>query len=160
MSVIVDLQGFKTTYNKFLPKEVAFVYRNQTEVHLFKPPYPYNQLNEVEKKQVNWIERNRKVFWNEGITPYTDIRKYLDFLRDKRIFVKGGEKVIWIKELLGTECSVYNLENYDCPSLPDLEVNMKRNIDINTLCCKYHSNVCALKNVILLNKWCEINKII
>ena len=156
MSAIVDLQGFKTKFNKFIPKEIAILYGNQVQVYLLKPPFPYNELNELEKKQVNWIQINRKVLWNEGVIPYVAIKNCIDFLEDKKIFVKGYEKTAWMKELLESNHNVYNLENYDCPSLQDLEIKYKKT---NIFSCIYHSNVCALKNVFLLNEWCIDNKV-
>lgn len=158
MTVFVDLQGFKTEDNKFIPKEVAFLYCGQIKVFLFKAPCRYIQLSEMEQKQVYWIERNRKIFWNSGDVPYEDVKKKFIFLKDKHIYVKGCEKVRWVKEILESDSvKVFNLETYGCPNRLDLENKYWSN-DIYS--CINHSNVCALKNVLLFKKWSDDSKCI
>lgn len=71
MFAVVDLQGFKTDNNDFIVKEIAILCENnQMLVLLIKPPFPFNELSETEKMQVRWIERNRQIYWREGIIPY------------------------------------------------------------------------------------------
>lgn len=152
MSVVVDIQGFKTEDNEFILKEFAIANKNNIQVFLFKPPCAYYDLSKSEKSQVNWIERNRNVYWREGFLPYKEICNIIKpLLSDKRIYVKGQEKVMWLRKITDND-DILNLEFYYCPSLRDLYTKYLTN-DIYT--CMYHSNVCALKNVLVLKKWCD-----
>lgn len=154
MSVIVDLQGFKSDSNKFIPKEIAILYDKHVQVFLIKPPFKYNLLSDSEKKHVNWIERNKKFFWSEGIIPYKNYEQYIiSFLENKIIFVKGEEKVTWLKEITGFD-TIYNLEKDGCPKLEELNSTYSEDV----FKCFYHSTACALKTVFLLYKWCQGNK--
>lgn len=154
MSVIVDLQGFKSESNKFIPKEIAILYEERVQVFLIKPPFAYCMLTESEKKQVDWIQRNRNIFWNEGNIPYHNYEQYIiPYLENKVIFVKGEEKVTWLEEMTGFK-NIWNLEKDGCPNLNEL--NSKYTKDVFKCLC--HSSVCALKNVFLLYKWCQGNK--
>ena len=90
---IVDIQGFKTDENKFLPKEIAILCNGQMQNFVIKPPYPFYDLTKTERKQVSWIERNRKILWSEGFIPYLNFKYHiLDYLSDKCIYTKGLEK--------------------------------------------------------------------
>lgn len=156
---IVDVQGFKTDANKFILKEIAISYKNHLQVFLIKSPIPFYDLSKNEKKQVSWIERNRKVFWREGFVNYYDYKNLVfNFLKNKSIYVKGNEKAIWIRQLLEHKARVLNLEDKGCPSLHSLYSEYCNSNDI--LNCIYHTSICAQKNVSCLRKWCENNKII
>lgn len=153
MSVVVDIQGFKTDENEFILKELALATQNNIHVYLFKPPCAYYDLSKSEKAQVSWIERNRNVYWREGYLPYKEITNIIKpLLSNKRILVKGQEKVVWLRKLTNND-NILNLEFYYCPSLNDLYSKYSTS-DIYT--CMYHNNVCALKNVLLLKKWYDI----
>lgn len=158
MNVIVDVQGFKTEYNEFIPKEIAIQFDNQILVLLIKPPYPFYNLTKKERLQVAWIEKNRGILWNEGYVPYFNYKfLILDFIKHKKIFAKGYEKVMWLKVILENK-NVYNLEESSCPSLETLYKKYSTSSDIQS--CVYHSNICALKNVTCLRKWCIENNVL
>lgn len=157
MRVIVDVQGFKTDDNKFILKEIAISNKKQVQVFLIKPPFPFYDLTKTERRQVCWIERNRAVYWKEGFIPYknhTDI--IMQLLSNKTIYTKGLEKMEWLKNISGN-FDVINLEDNLCPNLISLYDKYKDSNDV--LSCMYHTNICALKNVICLNRWCEENKL-
>lgn len=153
MNVIVDIQGFKTYDNKFILKEIAIHYKIHVQHLIFKPPFPFKNLNDFEKKQVRWIERNRGIFWNDGIVPYREAHTLVTHLlqNKKCLFTKGSEKVIWLKELLSDTTPVYNLEDKNCPNFLILYKNYELLSDV--YCCAFHRNICALKNVLCLKKW-------
>lgn len=157
-SVIVDVQGFKTKDNEFILKEIAILSEDQMLVFLVQPPYPFQNLTNEEKKQVKWIERNRKVLWNDGFIPYESVYMYIvNFIVDKMIYCKGVEKMQWIKNILSTD-NVTNLETMNCPNLLSLYERYRNSSDIFN--CIYHPTICALKNVTCLKKWCIDNKIL
>lgn len=158
MKAIVDIQGFKTDDNKFILKEISIYYENHIQTFLVRQPFPFYDLSKSERKQVHWIERNRGIYWSEGFIPYSNYKNVIvSILKDKFIFTKGDEKVRWMKEITENN-NVYNLENENCPSLLSLYEQYKSSNDLYN--CVYHNNVCALKNVLCLRKWCLDNKII
>lgn len=157
MNVIVDLQGFKTEYNEFILKEIAVLTGTQLIHLLFEPPFSFHELTEKEKKQVCWIQRNRKIFWKEGYVSYGDHKNIIrNILRNKNIYVKGLEKIQWLTNIMD-DCNVgelCNLEDFGCPSLLSLYEKYKDCVDVYQ--CIHHFNICALKNVKCIQKWnCE-----
>lgn len=157
MTVIVDVQGFKTETNQFILKEIAILCNNKIQVFLIKPPVPFHELTELERKQVKWIERNRKIYWQEGVVPYSNYPNLIvNIVREKLVYTKGLEKVLWLKCILENNI-VINLEDKDCPSL--LSLYDKYNYSQDVYSCIYHDSICALKNVLCLNKWCLENKL-
>lgn len=159
MIAIVDVQGFKNEQNQFIPKEIAVLCDRRVYVLLIKPPYPFYDLTKKERLQVAWLEKNRGLLWNEGITPYFNYKNQLcDFLSNKCILTKGCEKVIWLKEMFDNNITVYNLEDRNCPSLVTLYDQYSSSSNI--LSCVYHEKICALKNVFCLNMWCRENGIL
>lgn len=157
MSAIVDVQGFKTEDNIFIAKEVAILSDNQYHTFLIKAPFQFSDLTETEKRQVRWIERNRKIYWNSGNIPYKNLRMLVaGYLTGKTVFCKGLEKVSWIRDIIGTS-KVYNLEDKGCPSL--ISLYSKYYSFENVFSCINHSTVCALKNILCLRNWCLDNKI-
>lgn len=168
MSTIVDIQGFQSDTNDFIPKEIAIQCNKEVLVILIKPPYPYHELSVVQRNTVDWVERNRQIFWDGGFVHYRNFRNCIEFLRNKKIYVKGLEKSVWLKNVLedkyddedycirGIHNRFYNLEDFGCPSFSTLyEIykgwNIKR--------CTYHPKNCAFTNVYYLIKWCDDSKI-
>lgn len=157
MTAIVDVQGFKNEENTFIVKEIAIICNNQLQVFLIKPPYPFYNLTKTERKLVHWIERNRKICWNDGFLPYYDYKFHVvKYLEGKRIYTKGSEKVLWLRDILQTN-DVHNLEDKGCPKL--FSLYEKYNLSTDVFNCAYHPTVCALKNVTCIRKWCLDNKV-
>lgn len=156
MTAIVDIQGFKTETNEFIIKEIAILSNKKIQVYLIKAPFPFYDLTKQERRQVNWIERNRQIYWSEGDIPYSK-HQYLiaNILKEKCVYTKGMEKVMWLKNITNNN-NVNNLEDDGCPSLSSL---YKKYDDCEDLySCMHHNSICALKNVFFLNKWCIENK--
>lgn len=102
--------------------------------------------------------KKKGILWNEGYVPYLNYKVLLsNYKKDKCIYAKGSEKVVWLKSILETD-NVYNLEDSNCPSLSVLYENYILSSDIFK--CIYHNKICALKNVSCLYKWCLENSII
>lgn len=153
MNVIIDIQGFKSENNEFIPKEIAILCKQSLLVLSIKPPCAFYNLTKKERVQVSWIERNRGIYWNEGLVPYINYKYYIiNFLKDKCIYTKGYEKVLWLKDILDND-NVYNLEDKNCPNFDTLYKRYSTSSDIQN--CINHSKMCALKNVCCLNKWCK-----
>lgn len=157
MNVIVDVQGFKTEGNNFIPKEIAIMCKGRIQVLLIKPPQPFYTLSKKERSRIAWIEKNKGINWNEGFVPYFNYKaNFGNFFKNKSVYTKGSEKVVWLKDILEID-NVHNLESKKCPSLETLYNTYSTSPDI--VCCLHHNNICALRNVFCLNKWCVENKV-
>lgn len=150
-TIIVDLQGFKDYQNNFIIKEFSLGSKEYTQTFLVKPPFLFKYLTADEKKGVRWIEKNRKIFWSEGFIDYREFNRVIvPYLSGKKIFVKGTEKVQWVRNIC-SDCSIIDLGNKGCPKLAKLITDYCDNH--NTFTCVYHLKECALKNVLVLKKW-------
>lgn len=156
--IIVDIQGFKDANNNFIIKELALatLYNSITQSYLIKPPYSFNYLTEEEKEQTRWLEKNRGIYWSEGYIDHREFKRLIvPYLIDKIIFVKGREKVNWIKELCSF-CNPVDLEEKNCCNLTTLHAMYCKEKKFN---CMFHKKECALGNVICLRKWCIDNMV-
>lgn len=151
-TIIVDLQGFKDDNNKFIVKEVAIATKYQTQTFLVKPPYSYYYLTDTEKKRVQWLQRNRGIYWSEGYIDFKEFQRIIvAYLEHKTIFTKGFEKIQWIKELC-PNCEVLDLseklrEKGYSNFTPIYEKCCSESVSYN---CVFHKKYCALKNVTCL----------
>lgn len=153
--MFVDMQGFKDFKNHFILKELAIATEGYTQTFLVKPPYPYNNLTTEEKKHVNWIEKNRGIYWSEGYIDCYEFKRLIKkILENKKIIVKGEEKIVWLKNLC-TNCEVVDIGGKGCPNLKTLY--KKFIISNSSFNCNFHFKYCALKNVICLKKWYKEN---
>lgn len=155
MEFVVDVQGFKTSWNEFIVKELAIVPLGedvQPVVYLFKPPHDWNFLGARYKCENNWLYRNyHGLDWKDGEIPYDELNNVLkSAVRGaKKIYVKGLEKVRWLENIIPKVC---NIEALGCPSLATLYKKDKKpcsnhNLDI---CREPH---CAARNVIAVKTW-------
>lgn len=147
--IIIDVQGFKQKKNnQFILKELAILTSgNQVQHYIFKPPFPYKDLTLAEKKQVRWLQHNFHGFrWDDGDIPYHSICGVADrLLRDKIIYVKGCEKIQWLKQIFGNKLIIYDAEEEGCPKLTTE--------DESEPSCIVHKGQCALKNVFIIRKF-------
>lgn len=152
--LIVDVQGFKTSGNKFVFKELAILQllNDNLTSYLFKPPFPWSELEARYKSENNWLSRNyHGLDWESGDVPF-GLMQYLLLFPASTIYVKGMEKRVWLKKEFPTLCFA-NLEDFGCPSLQKL----KNEVAIPV--CSYHSPStfsppnCAIQNVRLLKHW-------
>lgn len=149
-TIILDVQGFKDLNKNFIIKELALATHDYTQSFLIKPPYSFKYLTSVEKKEVKWLERNKGIYWNEGYIDYREFHRLIvSYIENKKIVVKGSEKVKWIKNLC-MNCNISELDERQCPSLSVLHIRYCN--ETNTLNCNKHLYQCALKNVICIKK--------
>ena len=160
MEYIVDFQSFKLTSNEFAIKELAILKlgsRQTPDVFVFKPPCHWFDLPIRCRVENNWLEKNYLTMtWESGDIPYNQVESILkSALSDAdKIYVKGLQKVKWLEKYFN---NVVNLEDISkCPTLKAL-----KKWRIPDYLCKHHqySNmVCAVYNVLLLEKYMNINK--
>lgn len=155
-TIIVDLQGFKNHKNKFLVKELCIATQEHTHIFLIKPPYPFGTLTVEEKRNVRWLENNRGYRWSEGYVDYREFRRIIKpYFKDRKIVVKGEEKVKWIKEL----CDHDNIVNISCKEIPNFNTLYNLYCKEDSFNCFIHKKYCALKNVLCIRKWCLENDV-
>uniref|UniRef100_A0A1B0BYB4 Uncharacterized protein n=1 Tax=Glossina palpalis gambiensis TaxID=67801 RepID=A0A1B0BYB4_9MUSC len=70
------------------------------------------------------------------------------------VYVKGLEKLKWVKMLIGEEICILNLDDFNCSNIDPLYKTDTNTNLCNYHCCKYR---CALKNVILLRNFVKLN---
>lgn len=137
-NVVIDVQFFKTQEKQFTAKELAAYDGEHFAHYLFKPPFPFNQLQPHLQTQAQWLIRNHhSIPWEEGFVPAHLCGQILCHLvRDAiNIFVKGREKANFVRNM--TSRAVMEL-----PEEPSL-LRMKPS-------CVYHSSetcMCSLTNV-------------
>lgn len=151
--MFVDLQGFKTDKNEFIVKEFAYDTLDYTQLFLIKPPFPFSKLTKSEKRLTRWLEIHFGITWHEGYVDFREFKRVIgNHIKDKTIYVKGLEKIKWIKELY-PNCTVIDLgEKYE--KVPNLQELCKKYCsDEFTFNCVYHKKSCALKNVLCIKKW-------
>ena len=154
MEFVVDIQGFKRSYNDFVFKELAILPLQQDAqplVFLFEPPCSCSSLPGRYKSENLWMIHNyHGINWTAGDVPYEEVRPLLqETLRGANvIYVKGLEKKMWLDKYL---LSVQNLEEFNCPSLQKL----KSQTLPYTTCTHhtYYSENCAVRNVMILRDW-------
>lgn len=152
--VIIDVQGFKDDFNKFIVKELA-VSLSETENYNYfiASPFDFNKLSPSLQKQSKWLTKNfHKIAWTYGSENLKNVLKSIQISTSTAdlIYVKGIEKQKWVSELLKTNIIIENIENIDCPNFTILYKTYQSIIDKSTC---IHSTNCALKNVICLRNF-------
>lgn len=159
MTLIVDLQGFKSKENQFIFKEIAFTSCSDdlVESYLLQPPFPWSQLTARYKSTNAWLIRNfHGLFWDSGTINYNFLHEGIKekLTRTQTIYVKGSEKRTWLLKTFPNIKCVVDLDDLGCPALNQLQKNRE---DIKS--CSYHGIItgsvvnCAVRNVKLLKHW-------
>lgn len=105
---IVDIQSFKVPLNKFIFKEVAIIRLQEDAMpskFIFKPPYHWMRLLQKYKSENTYLERNfHGLSWSSGEVPYEELSCTLHaILDDAEIYIKGLEKVEWLRRFFPNE---------------------------------------------------------
>lgn len=153
---IADVQGFKDGENNFIIKELALAAEEFTIVFSIKPPFPYSRLSDKERRQVSWIENKYGFSWSDGYIDYREFKRVIiPYLENKKILVKGLEKVRWIKELC-SNCFVTDIDEKECPNLSVMYKIFFDDRSKNN--CLSYTKHYSLNNVICIKKWYMKNK--
>ena len=137
-------------------KEVATLAHGMTlpVVYQFAPPYPWHDLSSDLQRRNAWVERNYlRLKWTSRTIPYNRIEKILHSHLGliEKVYVKGREKVAWLRTLLQYSHHVienleydYDDDDDDIPSLRKL-----------TNTCPHHKKqyMCAADNVMALSQF-------
>lgn len=153
----IDVQGFKDNSNKFILKEIAVLTRNSSFHDVIKSPFSINRLNDVHKREVNWLTKNyHGIKWNDGKITINELRKIIKpMLHQKTIYVKGEEKIDWIRFILNDKTKSIDIVNLECIGCSVKLHKFKQLKDSLRNLCNIHSSQynCALKNVLILCEW-------
>lgn len=156
---IIDVQGFKSNSDKFIVKEISCVTKNLTFNDIITEPYEFKNLNAASQEQAQWLTHNQHgIKWEEGNLTLEELHEeFLPIIRYKTIYVKGAEKVEWVRDILNYDprntLSIIDVESHGCK----LELNGENRNSENCSCSK-HSNMirtynCTLQNVLKIKKW-------
>lgn len=104
---ICDIQGFqRITEDSFIFKEVSFLnikINALPTAYLFKPPIAWEDLSAEEKCTTQWLEKAyHGIAWDSGDIPYHRLHRVFQICSQgiEKIYVKGEQKVQWLKNLL------------------------------------------------------------
>lgn len=162
--IVVDVQGFFIN-NKFFAKEVCVSISDfEKQTFHIESTIKYSELSNKDRITNKWLYNHfHGLHWDTGESTLKELIEYLILVMKKRkeeeypvVYVKGFEKVRWLKELVGGEIEIciINLDYCNCPNIKTL---YKNNPNINL--CKNHNNfnqICAEKNVILLRNFLNL----
>ncbi len=121
MMACLDVQGFWSQGN-FIVKEFGLVDMKctQTELYLFKPPFPSSMLSAKDVVTNNWLTRNyHHLEWESGFLEYDEFTSKMNSIGNRYdvLYVKGEQKRNFISSFVPDKCIVVNLDTKDCPSL-------------------------------------------
>lgn len=169
----VDMQGFLIN-EQFIVKEFAVLQGGCKLTHLiFKQAMDWNLLTQKERSRACWVTANHHgLQWTDGNIDYRDMKQCIKtaIFKDFKprimtseittnidtqyiIYVKGIEKIKWLKNIIGEMITDYNM------SIHSIDVNY---VDIEkleflnkakTMHCIYHTKYCAMENVMKLYNW-------
>lgn len=163
--VVVDVQGFVDSRERFVPKEIAVAaLNNSMQAHwLISPCCKFSELPLRTKITNEWLTRNHHgLEWGGGdLTREQSDKALREIVRPyEKIYVRGSQKAWYLGKTLLRE--IVNLE-YITPGFKELLSNEDR--------CAYHSyprktkfscataHVLTLKTYIIENKDCTLERI-
>lgn len=160
----VDLQGFNSNEN-FVVKEICILTKNLKFHEIVKSPHSFSNLTSKYKRQVKWLENKyHGLRWSQGYITQEELQKTIaPILKNKIIFVKGPNKLRWLREILGQQITL-------CVNIEDMGCNIKLSNPIskdciyqgneNIKCCNKHTfenSHCAVRNALLIRLWYTFN---
>lgn len=122
------------------------------------PTFNYEKLTKKNQRQADWLKKHyHGLTWGDGSITFNSVRPFLkqNIGSNTTVIVKGAEKTKWIKEILGEENKVLNIEQSGCPNLKCLQ---NSNL-IRTRCHHHHNGTCALENCFLVREFVFVNNI-
>lgn len=99
MEAVVEFQGFKDNYNRFIVKELVVIGTYFQSQIIFQSPYGFNNLNEKMRRTARWLSRHfHNINWNDGGVPYNE-----EIIKDlckpfSIIYTNGLEKVKFLQQ--------------------------------------------------------------
>lgn len=152
---IVDLQGFKDNSNTFIVKEFSFATKNLKFSDIIHSTCTFDELSAAKQKSAKWLTQNfHGITWYDGDIDVNELQDIIKpILSNKIVFVKGEEKIIWLKILLHDSFyKIVNVETLGC------NLNLHKNVEMFGLMCSKHKRMshnlhCTLNNVGKIFDW-------
>lgn len=149
--LVLDIQFIVGNNNQKFVKELVILQSGSIipDIYYFKPPYPKEELNSKALWQLNYNHKFiNGLLWEDGIIDYNQLPSILSLLNDMKIFVKGVEKIRFLKLYIKNADFVQP----DIPKLADLQRYKIK--------CKFHGELpnvrCAVENT--MNMYMEMIK--
>lgn len=154
---IVDMQGFRKPSGSFILKEFGVLTKNIKFVDFIKSPYPFEVLSAGAQKQSVWLMKNyHGIGWEKAYIDIHELRRTVGpILRDKTIYVKGENKIVWLKQIMrNPNLNVINIADIGC-NMSLRKLNEAVEFDFR---CSVHRKmdtkfVCAQRNIIQMKIW-------
>ena len=156
MDIVVDIQCFKNTQNKVVPKEIAIVALNDdfTAHWVVAPKNRISAFSRAMRRENNWLTENHHGldFFEGDITEKALYRTLRDLTRKvRKIYVRGKQKWTILYEVTARE--IINLEtDKDCPPFHRLPWVNKYCLQ-HAIKSPYLAYTCALNNAHRLKNW-------
>lgn len=148
--IFVDIQGFKTYRNHFICKEFCIIDTEYTFHTLVKSPYTFNKMLPHYKRQAFWLTNFfHGLKYESGDTSIIEVKEKLyKRLGDRKIAVKGSEKIEWLQTMFRDCCEI------ECVNFDDLDYDPILQSHVSHKICNYHNDInlkfpqCALANTL------------
>ena len=159
MDFIIDIQGFRDSEKKFLPKEVAITCLQEkiSDHWIVQAPHSLADLPTDVKEFNTFLATDvHGVHWFDGEVTLRQLHRHLYNIArlSRTIFVRGAEKARYIEALFGRR--VVNLEKYKSPTFKKLNTMFPNNTVCSTHSTQFllaKKEFCALYKVNQLKKW-------
>lgn len=109
---VVEFQAFSNSNDEYIIKELTFFDMSTNAVYsfLFKPPFPFRQLNKKAQRSNKWLMNNyHYITWEEGFTSYNEVHSVMYHFCSKftKFYTTGSQKRNWIN--MYTTKDVYDI---------------------------------------------------
>lgn len=154
----IDVQGFKRCYNEFIVKEFCLLSGDFLFHDIVQSPCSRNDLMPSYRREVYWLTTMyHGLHFDNGVTSLDElVERTLEHVKGKTIYVKGVEKVLWVKDIYKKHYNVEvkNVEDH----YHSYKLTLKNRNEINLICPFHgyflkHANChCAYSNAQQLKK--------
>lgn len=123
--VVLDMHCYFDNRMKYIVKELSMYDFNyhSTQHWIFKPPKGLCIYVPKARKANNWVRRHlHRIPWDEGDVEYDQLAKILHRITSdfNVIYVKGGQKIDFIRQQVPDNLSIVNVESMGCPKMNTL----------------------------------------
>lgn len=152
---VVDLQGYALP-EEFILKEITIHVGDKHGHFLLKPPYPFSQLSERNRRIVNLAENKLiGIRYDYGLIAYEELDSILQYyLSDVHfVYVRGHQKYDFLQEKLTdtwNDVKLVNIERISISNPPKIVINDTSSV------CPYHMHGlyrCTEINVKNIHNW-------
>lgn len=135
--VFVDIQGFKTSRNRFMVKEFCLIDGDFVYHALIKSTQPLESMSNFYQRQANWLIREyHGIRFEIGDIHVNELKKLYPRLQNKTVFVKGMQKITWMQYIF-RDCGEIKCENIE--DIEDIDYSENYSNSFET--CDYHRKI-------------------